>query len=271
MIRLISWNVAGRDLWDDIGRLNADVALLQEVRPPPQHSELQVVPAVAASWGTAGWERRAWRTAIARLSDRVMLASLPTSTIETASSQADWTISREGTVTAADVRVGDRALFTGVSVYAPWERTQNNVLYADASAHRILSDLSALIPSRGHRLIVAGDWNILFGYGEHGDLFFQRRYETVFSRAEALGLEFVGPQFPNGRQADPWPDELPEDSLCVPTYYHSRQSPATATRQLDFVFASKLIADSVNVRAVNEVSEWGPSDHCRIVVEVDLS
>jgi hypothetical protein len=30
------------------------------------------------------------------------------------------------------------------------------------------------------------------------------------------------------------------------------------------------IAESVNVRALNEVDEWGPSDHCRIVISVDL-
>jgi hypothetical protein len=35
-----------------------------------------------------------------------------------------------------------------------------------------------------------------------------------------------------GRQAEPWPDELPTDSRCVPTYHHTRQTPATATRQL---------------------------------------
>ena len=93
----------------------------------------------------------------------------------------------------------------------------------------------------------------------------------MFSRAEALGLQFVGPEYPNGRRADPWPDELPRESRCVPTYHHSRQTPATATRQLDFVFASRSLADSVSVQALNQVDEWGPSDHCRVVIEVDVS
>ena len=35
------------------------------------------------------------------------------------------------------------------------------------------------------------------------------RYATVFDRMAAIGLPLVGPQYPNGRQADPWPDELP--------------------------------------------------------------
>ena len=84
---------------------------------------------------------------------------------------------------------------------------------------------------------------------------------------EALGLRFVGPQAPEGgRQAAPWPKELPVDSLNVPTFYHNRQTPFTATRQLDFVFASESIADRVKVKALNRVKEWGPSDHCRILI-----
>jgi hypothetical protein len=41
--------------------------------------------------------------------------------------------------------------------------------------------------SPNHRLLVAGDWNILHGYGEYGDSYFRDRYATVFARAEALG------------------------------------------------------------------------------------
>jgi hypothetical protein len=85
---------------------------------------------------------------------------------------------------------------------------------------------------------------------------------------DALGLRFVGPQAPRGRQADPWPSELPEGSKNVPMFHSTQQTPATATRQLDFVFASESIADRVQVRALNEIAEWGPSDHCRIVIDV---
>jgi hypothetical protein len=133
-----------------------------------------------------------------------------------------------------------------------------------------LSDLSALTTSPSHRLLVAGDWNILYGYGEHGDVYFEKRYATVFERAEALGLRFVGPQFPNGRQADPWPAELPPDSLCAQTSHHNRQTPLSATRQLDFVLASRTLAASVSVRALNGVNKWGPSDHCRLLIDVDV-
>jgi hypothetical protein len=84
------------------------------------------------------------------------------------------------------------------------------------------------------------------------------------------GPAVVGPRFPNGRQAEPWPAELPADSDCVPTYHHSRQDAATATRQLDFVFASRSLANTVSVCALNRVDEWSESDHCRMLIEVDL-
>ncbi len=161
-----------------------------------------------------------------------------------------------------------RTSLTAVSVYAPWDRTTTGGLYADAAAHRVLSDLSALMFTRRHRLLVAGDWNILFGYGEHGDGYYAARYRTVFDRAAALGLRFLGPQAPGGRQAEPWPVELPRDSLNVPTYHHSRQTPQTATRQLDFVFASDSLAEQVTVTALNQPTHWGSSDHCKLLIEV---
>jgi endonuclease/exonuclease/phosphatase family metal-dependent hydrolase len=87
-------------------------------------------------------------------------------------------------------------------------------------------------------------------------------------RMEALGLRFVGPQAPSGRQAYPWPEELPKESKNVPTFYPAGRTAETATRQLDFVFASESIASRVSVRALNSIEEWGPSDHCRVVIDV---
>ena len=91
---------------------------------------------------------------------------------------------------------------------------------------------------------------------------------SVFSRMDALGLEFIGPQAPNGRQASQQPAGLPEDTRNVVTYHTTRQKPETAANQLDYVFASRGFHESIKVRALNEVDEWGPSDHCRILIEV---
>jgi exonuclease III len=270
VITLLSWNMAGRDLWDDVAQSGVDVALLQEAKPPRGGAAEKTLPPLDDQWGTAGWPKRNFRTAVAALSERVTLSPRPNVAIDQATEQQHWSVGRVGTITAADVAVDGRDLFTAVSVYSPWERTPNGGLYADAAAHRILSDLSALMFTRRHRLVIAGDWNILRGYGEHGDDYYADRYRTVFDRASALGLRLVGPQAPNGRQADPWPEELPSGSRNVPTYHHNRQTPQTATRQLDFVFASETIADQITTSALNEPEQWGGSDHCQVRIDVHL-
>ena len=103
---------------------------------------------------------------------------------------------------------------------------------------------------------------------EYGDDYWAARYKTVFDRMETIGLPCIGPEYPNGRQADPWPGELPRDNRNVPTFHSNRQRPETAARQLDYVFASAELAGSLTVRALNEPQEWGPSDHCRIEIKL---
>jgi endonuclease/exonuclease/phosphatase family metal-dependent hydrolase len=177
-------------------------------------------------------------------------------------------------VAAAHVEDPDSSeKYTLISMYAPWEHphasTGSDWIYADASAHRLISDISVFVgQERDHRILASGDLNILYGYGEYGNPYWAARYRSIFDRFAAVGLNFVGPQFPNGRQAQPWPDELPRDSLNVPTYHTNEQTPATAARQLDFVFASGDIANRVQTRALNLPEGWGGSDHCRICIEV---
>lgn len=96
--------------------------------------------------------------------------------------------------------------------------TKKDFIYADASVHRLISDLSVFATQRPSiDIIVAGDLNVLFRYGEHGNRHWAARNDTVFNRVEVLGLACVGPQAPNGRRAEPWPKELPRTSNNVPT------------------------------------------------------
>ena len=94
------------------------------------------------------------------------------------------------------------------------------------------------------------------------------RDRTITDRMTALGLEFLGPQSPDGRQAASTPHGLPPDTGNVPTYHSTRQSPQTAQNQLDYAFASRGFHKNVTVRAMNAVDEWGASDHCRLLIEV---
>lgn len=258
--------------------MDIDLALLQEAcRPPPDVAErIHADPALEVNPGP--WEtmivegRPRYRTAIVKLSDRIDVEWIEAKPLAVASAR-DLVVSWPGTLAAALVTPpsGDRVI--AVSMYAQWVRTSNqasaNYIVSDGSAHRVVSDVSTLVTKAdGHRILAAGDMNILRGHGEYDDPYWAARYQTVFDRMAVLGLPCVGPEYPNGRQADPWPDELPRDSRNVPTYHSVKQRPETATRQLDYVFASRDLAGSLHVRALNAVEEWGPSDHCRIQIEL---
>ncbi len=274
MVKLISWNLARRDdTWRRLPESDADIALVQEARKPPP----DVAARIAVDpwpWFTAGaGVNRPWRTAIVKLSHRVDVAWIEPRGL-TEAEPGDLAVSRPGTLAAATVTRPGREPIVVVSLYGLWERphssTRSRWIYADASVHRLISDMSVFIGRQaGHRLVVAGDLNILYGYGELGSRYWESRYATAFARFEALGLTFVGPQAPFGRRAEPWPQELPPDSDNVPTYHSNRQTPATAARQLDFAFVSDSLAESVQVRALNEIHEWGPGDHCRLEILVE--
>jgi len=213
-----------------------------------------------------------WRAVIARFSNRVTMQPRKLNTVGTAQSD-ELAVSRMGTLAIADVVVNStEEIITVASMYSVWETpakdTGSSWIYADGSAHRLISDISALIGrQKGHKIIVAGDLNILHGCGERGSPYWKARYDTIFARMAALGLPFVGPQAPDGgEQAHPWPDELPLDSKNVPTF---KTQAGTTTRQMDFVFASKSLKDRLHVRALNSPNEWGPSDQCRILIELE--
>ncbi len=108
--------MAHRDVWPELALTGADVALLQEVPPPHALSSIEIIPGGEADWRTAGWEKCDWRTAIARLSEVVHLAPRPTVPLHGTTGNADFGVSREGTITAAEVIVEGHGLFTAVSV-----------------------------------------------------------------------------------------------------------------------------------------------------------
>jgi len=272
-MKLITWNIGGREAaWRHLLDIDADMALLQEATEPPIEVAKNI-EADPATWLTTGaGKHRPWRAALVNLSKQFPVQWFQPKSIETAN-PGDLAVSRLGSIAAASLALPSGEDLVVISAYAVWETphssTGSSWIYADASVHRIISDLSVFIGQQtGHHIVVAGDFNILHGYGEYGSNYWASRYETVFARMSALGLKFVGPQAPAGRFADPWPEELPRTSNNVPTYYHSQQTPATATRQLDFVFASTGLTDRIKVTALNEPDQWGPSDHCCVEIEI---
>ena len=248
---------------------DADIALLQETVLPPEDVAGRVEVDPAPFHDAEG--HRVSRAAIVKLSDRVEVEWLEAVPLAEAKAD-DFAVSQPGSIAAAIVTGSEGRPFVAASICAAYEKPHRSTgkmswNIVDASVHRIISDLSLLIGKQeGHRIVAAGDLTVWYGYADNE--YWKRRNETVFDRMEAIGLPLVGPQYPNGRRAVPWPSWLPKDSLNVPTYYNIGASPATATGQLDFVFASKGMAGSVKATALNGPEERGPSDHCRIEIKV---
>ena len=264
-LKLVSWNTGKRKrALGVLQQSQYDVALLQEV-PLPRD----------------GWERITYdRGADVRLlSDRVQLQKFHSVPQGCVPKKDEIAVSAAGVIAAAKVIPNNGKPFIVVSVYARWERphpqtiTRWGVGYSDAMAHRAISDLSTFIGSidpYSHRILVAGDFNLIHGALDSNALALPARDRSVFERLYALGFEFVGPQYPAGRSASPAPQGLPKDTLNVPTFHTSRQNPATAANQLDYVFASRGFHETVQTRALNDPQEWGFSDHCQIAIDIEL-
>lgn len=266
-LRLLSWNCGQRtDAWSHAAQHDVDVVMLQEaVAGPTPVGFRAVAPDLEGPWLTGGYKSRPWSTALA-VRESLDAKPLPLAALD-ACEPHQLGISRAGSVAAAAIQMPGEEPVTVVSVYAAWEdpiaASGSSWIYADASAHRLISDLSALIGvQRGHRLIVAGDWNILRGYGEDGSSYWRDRYATVFDRMSALGLRLVGPFA--GRRPDPHPGEQPVGSDTTPTFWPRNGTPS---RQLDFVFASEAIASRVRATALNEDDSW-TDDHCPIRIDL---
>lgn len=253
-MHLLSYNIASRTApWQLIMEGGVDVALVQEISRPPAEIASRIGVMGEPWYDVQGTPDVVWKSAVVRTSERV---------------HVEWVRPHIARVTEP----GCQPIIM-MSMYAQWKKphasTQSAWIYADASVHKLISELYEFVGSeRGHRIVAAGDLNILHGYGEDGSMYWKRRYDTIFERMAALGLRYMGPQAPNGGQAEPWPAELPAESKNVPTFHHARSSPAGATRQLDHVFVSESLAAFTSVRALNAVDAWGPSDHCRVMIEV---
>ena len=279
MTSVACWNInAQLKPWQELFCMDADVALLQEVKAIP--GELPEDVAIDPNGLGEQWERDLYDRwpMVVKLSNRVEVEwfrrVLPIS--DTGANEI--AVSGIGTIAAARVLPNEGEAFVAISMYARWirphvsTRSKWRVGYADGSAHRIISDLSAFIghvdPS-SHRILAAGDLNTMFGVTEENPLALPQRDQTIFDRMIALGLEFLGPEYPNGRQAETPIAGLPQDSRSVPTYRTVRQSPKSANTQLDYVFASRGFHKTIRTRALNGVDEWGSSDHCRLLIEID--
>ena len=291
MIKVVSWNIAKRhEPWRELLKMDADVALLQEAGEPPYDVVDKVGVGPQEHWDSHLWNsnwyrRHGWRymaerwPKVVRLSDRVEVEWFDQDGPRGSGSEETIPVSGAGNIAVARVKPlnSDQRPFIAASMYASWimphpsTYTKYRVGAADVSAHRIISDLSAFIgdddPST-HRVLAAGDLNMVYGWRDHNPTSYSAREKTVWDRMSALGMEYLGPKAPHGRRVCPADYGGPEDTENVRTYHTSRSSPQNAYIQLDHIFASRGFHEGISTRAMNRVCQWGSSDHCRLVMEV---
>ncbi len=295
MVRMVCWNInRSPDAFLELTEMpDVDVALLQKVGKGAARCMANTLgEPVPWNWSRA----RIW-PAVVRLSDRVRVdvftpvdperEVVPLDTIAVSDSR---TLAAARVTPLQDGRAAGEPFFV-FSMYARWlylhpqaERSpsrqggQNIYAYADGSAHRILSDLSAFIAHTGlssHRLLAAGDLNTIYRPADDSRMENPVRSRTIFDRMQALGLAFLGPQWPDAeRRAEPLPPGMPKDTGNVPTHVTQgqlrrlRNQDVVSGYQLDYVFASRGFHDRVRVHAMNDAVGFGPSDHCRIRIDV---
>ncbi len=264
-MKIVCWNMAhSRKSWDAlVDTTDVDIALLQEASRVPDHL-IHTVDVDHRLWDERPSDWMVYPSAVARLSDRVSARFIPTRRIGEPYSH-DFYTSEWGTLGAAVVNADDDESLTVVSMAAggdnfTCESGSPGRQEAIGSVHRLISDLSRLVGRRS-RVIAAGDWSINRGWSSHPTAVWNERealhFRTAFDRMRALGFRHLVPEGRRGYRDD------------VVTFKPIGMSPAEAWGQLDYVFATENIADQVTVRALNEPDQWGPSDHCRLVIELD--
>jgi len=270
-MRIVTWNMdhwrrsqEQRDAtWAFLKQaIRPDVALLQEALPPDG-----VGPVVFHNGGMhddRGDKARdsGWGSAVVAFGAEIR--SIDSAT--TPFSKKPNPILRTFPGAVAVAELPDSEPIVLVSVYGVIDRG-----YADATMHRILSDLTPLVDERrGKRIVVAGDMNITtqwsakhrgFLRGLHEECL--RRDQTVFDRFKALGLTNVvngpGPLDGCGCAAG-------DACRHVQTQRHDK---STFPWQNDYVFLSKdLIESGYGMELITSEDAWNLSGHCPIVVEL---
>lgn len=269
-LRVVSWNIENKaSAWRELIESDFDVALLQEAGPPPAELRARVV-VDDQPWATGAGEMgiRPWRTAVVGLSDRVRVRHLETAPLDSALIH-QIPVSRSGTLALAEISFrGSDQTYLLASMHAQHELPRAAApldwIYADASAHRLVSDLSSVIGSEHrHQIVVGADLNFTTGEELRETNYWRARHAGVFERMRLLGLPLIGPH----QSSEPaTPAAAVQRERQTPTYRHQQDEPHGASKRIDFVFASEQLRPAVEVLARNDRAAWGPSSHCKIEI-----
>ena len=157
MLKLVSWNIARRlEAWRALIDVDADIALLQEACEPPSDIASRFDVGVEP-WRTEGADlSRPWRAAIVGLTKHVRLERIPTYSITDAGFSSSLCLVRERWQPLMQKTRTPTFELPGLdvrAVAASHSSTESRWKYADASAHRLVSDVSVLVDQeQGQRM-----------------------------------------------------------------------------------------------------------------------
>jgi exonuclease III len=273
-MRVVSWNMnhwqrtpaQREEAWRYLREvLQADVALVQEASPPAKVTQC-FRPIDAGSSGSA------WGSAVVVLGAGLGLRPRARWPLPYPRHSAELPDSYPGTSAVADILdATGNVLFTAVSLYARFERAPSGEIYACATLHRTLSDLTAVLDtSRSSApVLVAGDFNISTqAVTAETTLVDRDSARAAFARLRAFGLRscFEVDRFRPPRLADCSCDEG-DGCHHMRTHRNQNRIDSRAT-QLDYAWASEGIVSKLTVaRAVDEDAAWSVSDHCPLLLE----
>jgi endonuclease/exonuclease/phosphatase family metal-dependent hydrolase len=174
----------------------------------------------------------------------------------------DPTISHPGQFAVGRLLRPDTTSLTVVSLYGIWDSRpeQRRYIFPEATLHRAISDLTPLLLT-GEAVVIAGDLNILIGYGKELDPE-SARTDTVFERLLTYGVELAGPYRDVGEALEGCPCNDPANCRHVSTRPDGTGRPL----QLDWVFSNR--PDAVTATALPIDGTW--SDHAPLVIDVSL-
>ena len=246
-MKIISWNMQNkRESWRFLFERHGDVdfAFIQEACTPTRYVRRQ-----ASSWDIP-YERwdvvpKRYKPEVLRVGDGWRMDRLCRDTISGYAPRGERIIVPRWRAAAVVRRPGREpiclvSIATG-SVQS--RRLANTVLAIRRTLRR-----AKLNPQMA--MIVAGDLTTN-----------PTRTPETFSAMQEIEMHHLGPHEPNyiqviGRRAD------------------RRETSETAHRHLNHVFVTKDLKERVTVTALNDpdpdsAAYWGPSDHCRILIEVE--
>lgn len=277
MLTLASWNMnRNRAAWDHLPELRRrhgiDVFLLQEAPRPtevPPGFTVHPDPTDPALWKML--PHRPFCSAVATANTQQRVAALRP--VPLAKAKVDWgefVASHPGQFSAVSLDVPGGGVVIVVSLYGIWDKLpKNGELFADATLHRAISDLTVVFAEPGtDKVVVGGDLNVWHAYEGAGERW-AGRFSTVFDRLAALGLPLLGPFRPDG--VPPLAGCPCASPACrhVDTYRHGRSQEATPY-QNDFLFATsamKCLLGDGGCFVCPDEDIWSYSDHRPVVAE----